>query len=457
MCRAEVAAHVDAAAVGKAHVEHGDVGPCGRHPAQRLLGRSRLADDLEVAGRFQEIADTPAHHFVIVEQEDPDHSADRIIASVTRYQHAGADQLRRLLDAVMAVGSDLSLPVILRRIIETATDLVDATYGALGVLDESRSRLSEFITVGIDADGVREIGSYPEGHGILGLLIVDPAPLRLPDLRKHPDSYGFPPNHPPMTSFLGVPVLLHDQVFGNLYLTDKIGGGVFTDVDEELVVGLAAAAGLAIDSARLHQQLQAATLIEERERIARDLHDDVIQRVFAAGLTLQSTAQLSTQPAVRERLSNVIDDLDVTIQHVRNTIFELGRTRTAATSVRSDIIAVCNEASATLGFDPVCRFSGPIDSSVPDEVAVHLTFTLREVLSNVARHARAGHVDVALAVDGTMVRLTVVDDGVGIDPDAGRRSGLANLADRAASVGGTFGVGPGPERGTIVEWSALLR
>ena len=138
----------------------------------------------------------------------------------------------------MVVGSELSLPSILRRITETAADLVDARYAALGVLDDSRTRLAEFITVGIDDEPTpRAIGHLPEGHGILGLLIVDPKPLRLPDLTAHPDSYGFPPNHPPMTSFLGVPILLRGEVFGNLYLTDKADGEVFTDVDEELVVG----------------------------------------------------------------------------------------------------------------------------------------------------------------------------------------------------------------------------
>src|SRR5688572_25609248 len=110
---------------------------------------------------------------------------------------------------------------MLRRIVETAVGLVDATYGALGVLDDTGTRLSQFITVGIDEEGRRVIGDLPEGHGILGLLIVDAKPLRLPDLTEHPDSFGFPSNHPPMTSFLGVPIRLRDEVFGNLYLTDK--------------------------------------------------------------------------------------------------------------------------------------------------------------------------------------------------------------------------------------------
>ena len=165
---------------------------------------------------------------------------------------AGPRSLRELLDAVLALGSDLDPPSMLRRIVEAAVGLVDARYGALGVLDDTGTRLAQFITVGIDDDTHRLIGDLPEGHGILGRLIVDAKPLRLPDLREHPDSFGFPPNHPPMRSFLGVPIRVRDEVFGNLYLTDKTTAEVFTDVDEELVVGLAAAAGIAIENARLH-------------------------------------------------------------------------------------------------------------------------------------------------------------------------------------------------------------
>ena len=372
MIGAQLAAHLDPGAVRQPDVQDRNVGTRRRDPRQRFGDRRRLADDVDVAGGLEQVPNPPTDHLVVVEQEHPDHRIEPIIAPVTRYEYAGVKQLRRLLDAVMVVGSELSLPVILRRIIETATELVDARYGALGVLDETRTRLAEFITVGIDEATAASIGHLPEGHGILGLLIVDPKPLRLPDLNAHPDSYGFPPNHPPMTSFLGVPILLRDQVFGNLYLTDKVDGDVFTDVDEELVVALAAAAGLAIENARLHQHLQAATLLEERERIARDLHDDVIQRVFAAGLTLQSTAQLSTQPVVTQRITQVIGDLDVTIQQVRNAIFRLNQPADSASSVRGDILAICSEAAATLGFDPRCQISGPIDSSVGDAVASQL-------------------------------------------------------------------------------------
>src|SRR5262249_10589029 len=149
-------------------------------------------------------------------------------------------------------------------------------YGALGVLDESGTGLSDFITSGIDAATRARIGDPPRGHGILGLLIVEPHPLRLPDLREHPQSYGFPPGHPPMRSFLGVPIMVRGEVFGNLYLTDKRSQEVFTDVDEELVVALATAAGVAVENARLHARVRDLVLLEDRERIAMDLHDTVI-------------------------------------------------------------------------------------------------------------------------------------------------------------------------------------
>jgi two-component system, NarL family, sensor histidine kinase DevS len=405
---------------------------------------------------------------VVVEQEHSYHrredlqaaitgAVDRIIRAVGGYVRTSAEQLRRLLDAVMVVGSELALPAILRRIVETATELVDAHYGALGVLDDEHVGLAEFITVGIDDAVARQIGHLPEGHGILGLLIVDPTPLRLPDLTRHPASYGFPPDHPPMRSFLGVPILLRDQVFGNLYLTDKTTDEAFSPADEELVVALAAAAGLAIENARLHEHVQTLALLEERERIGRDLHDDVIQRVFAAGLSLQSTAQITSQPEVADRITRVIGDLDVTIQQVRNTIFQLGRTGPPVPSLRQDIATVCAQAGGTLGFDPTCRITGPVDAAVPAQIASHLVLVLREALSNVVRHAGARSVHVDLAVEWNLVRLQIDDDGVGTDEDAiGRGNGLVNLRERAVAVGGTFSLGPGPSGGTRLVWQAPL-
>src|SRR3954468_1018960 len=165
------------------------------------------------------------------------------------------DRLQRLLDAVISVASDLSLPDTLRRIVELAVELADARYGALGVIGPD-GRLSQFVTAGVDAELRRRIGDLPTGHGILGVLIRDPRPLRIADLSKHGGRVGFPPHHPPMTTFLGVPVRSRGEVFGNLYLTEKRGGGEFTERDEDVVVALAAAAGVAIENSRLFEEVR---------------------------------------------------------------------------------------------------------------------------------------------------------------------------------------------------------
>ena len=368
---------------------------------------------------------------------------------------AGPRQLRRLLDGVLTVGSQLDLHQVLQTIIATAADLVGATYGALGVLDAQRTRLSDFITVGIDEDARRTIGHLPEGHGILGLLIVDPRPLRLPDLREHPSSYGFPPNHPPMTSFLGVPITVRGEVFGNLYLCDKRGGEAFSDIDEELVVGLAVAAGVAIENARLHAIVGQMATFEDRERIARDLHDTVIQRLFAIGMTLQATMPLIAEQRVKDRILTVIDDLDTTVREVRAAIFELHTARLPGRSVRQELVSLCAESARGLGFDPVVRFDGPIDSAVDDEVASDLVAVTREALANVAKHARASSARVSVEVRDARLTLEVADDGVGVERgDTGR--GLHNLAARAAGRGGTFGIERREPNGSLLSWSVPL-
>lgn len=373
-------------------------------------------------------------------------------------EHAGTTQLRRLLDAVVTVGSDLSLPVVLRRIAESARQLVGARYCALGVLDPSRTYLSEFITVGIDEAERARIGSLPKGHGILGLLIVEPEPIRLPDLRAHPDSYGFPPNHPPMTTFLGVPLYVRGEVFGNLYLTEKEHGEAFTDVDEELALALASAAAVAIDNARLHERAQEVTLLEDRERIARDLHDTVIQRLFATGLALQAAERLSDRPEVAERIAQAVDDLDVTVRQIRSAIFELDSRRVPGRSLRREVLDLAGESVRALGFEPSVRFDGPVDTAVPDRVAEHLLASLREALSNVARHAQASSATVELAVTGGTLTLEVSDDGRGgtVGPTAVGH-GVRNMTERAGALGGRCELGPATSgRGTVVRWSVPL-
>ena len=227
-------------------------------------------------------------------------------------------EVQQILDAIFAISSDLELPAVLQRIVQVACDQTDAQYGALGVLgavsDDGEILLIEFITEGIDKAGVRRIGHYPRGLGILGLVIHEPQPLRLDDLGAHPDSVGFPDGHPAMRTFLGVPIRIRNEVFGNLYLTEKRGGGPFTATDETLAVALASAAGVAIENARLHERVQELALLHDRERIARDLHDTVIQRLFATGLGLQALSRLVDDVGVADKVQAAVEDLDATIR-----------------------------------------------------------------------------------------------------------------------------------------------
>ncbi|MCU1354244.1 MAG: putative signal transduction histidine kinase, partial [Acidimicrobiales bacterium] len=382
-----------------------------------------------------------------------DHARPHVASAVM--DHIGAKQLRRLLDAVMSIGTDLDLNVVLYRIIEATAELVDAAYGALGVLDPSGSYLTDFITVGLDEAQRERIGSLPKGHGILGLLIVDPRPIRLPDLTEHPDSFGFPPNHPPMQSFLGVPLFVRGEVYGNLYLTDKRNGEVFTDIDQELAMGLAAAAGIAIENTRLHQRVREVDLLEDRERIARDLHDTVIQRLFATGLALQGAVRLTRVPEVAERIQSAVDELDVTVRQVRSAIFEL-HAHQAPAGLRREIIDVGDELVDGLGFQPTIRFDGPVDSAVDDEVTAHAVAVVREALTNVARHAGAGRAEVLVEARQGWLRITVDDTGTG--PGARRPDGrgVSNIEARAAELGGTATIEAREGGGTRVRWEVPL-
>lgn len=367
------------------------------------------------------------------------------------------DQLQKLLEAVLSVEADLELTGVLRRIAGAACHLTGARYGALGVLDVSGKRLAAFVHVGMDDEAVKYIGHLPEGEGILGLLILDPKPLRLADLSAHPDAVGFPPGHPPMKSFMGVPIGVRDEVFGNLYLTEKQGADEFTAEDEALVVALAAAAAIAIENARLHSRLRELTMAADHERIARDLHDTVIQRLFAAGLSLQSALPLAQDVELQSRITDAISDLDDTIRQVRTTIFALEPPPMALKGVRAQVLDVCAEAGRSLGFEPEVRFSGAIDGNVGGHVATELLATLREALSNVARHALAGRVEVEVSVSADDLHLRVADDGVGVRPDSSSiGNGLPNMAERAESLGGAFIVSARPRGGTELTWRVPL-
>jgi signal transduction histidine kinase len=257
-----------------------------------------------------------------------------------------------------------------------------------------------------------------------------------------------------MRSFLGVPIRVRDTVFGNLYLTDKRSADSFADADEELVVALASAAAVAIENARLHTKVQDMALIEDRERIARDLHDTVIQRLFATGMALQGSARLvrNDPDEAIDRIERAVDDLDLTVKHIRTAIFGLESSRPVLDGTRSRVLSLVRESTGPLGFEPSVLLDGPVDTGIPSAVAAELMSTLREALSNVARHARATRVEVEVVFDDD-IRLTVTDDGVGPPgPTARRGKGLANMASRAARLGGTFELRPAEPTGTVLEW-----
>lgn len=513
------------------------------------------------------------------------------------------DSTRALLDAVAAISSDLDLRSVLSRIVEAATRLTDARYGALGVIGDGPV-LVEFVTTGVSDEERARIGDPPHGRGILGLLIRRPQPIRLDDLTQHPDATGFPPNHPPMGTFLGVPVRIRGTVFGNLYLTEKSGGRSFTQQDELLVEALANTAGFVIDNARAYglserrrQWLEAAADLDEavqppvdfdgalrevvraarnvararavaattsrpgsqpqlstgrpemradvaaalrsivddpdiarlteptetsvdeydafvvplrthlagsgqlvaffdpgtrplpvedrelfvsfaehaalsldraqglddraelavtsdRERIARDLHDLVIQRLFATGLQLQRAESMMQTPEGADIVQRAVDSLDTTIKDIRGTIFELQQHGTGP-SLRADLRALAREYAPLLKFDPVVRTTGPVDSAVPPQVRDQLLPVVREALSNLARHAGADHGEITVEVDEGELRLSVLDDGVGIG-QVSSESGLRNARRRAAALGGRLEVTPRTPHGTSFMWRVPL-
>jgi len=368
-------------------------------------------------------------------------------------------ELHELLDAIVSVGGVLSLEVVLRRIVESAVGMVGARYGALGVLDESGDRLSQFLHVGLDPATADRIGPLPKGQGLLGQLIADPRPLRLDDLNTHENSFGFPPGHPPMTSFLGVPIRIRGEVFGNLYLTDKRGEAEFTAADEQMAVSLAAAAGMAIENARLHARVSDLVVVEDRERIARDLHDTVIQRIFATGLALQSVAVRVDDTDLADRLQLCVDDLDDTVRHIRTTIFELQRNRVPGRSLRREVIDLASELGETFGLIVGVAFDGPVDTlvaGIDSALADVVLAVVREAVTNVAKHAAARHVEVLVEASSALC-VAVVDDGCGFDvatPHAG--NGVANLRERAERLGGVLQLDSSPS-GTTLRWVVPLR
>jgi signal transduction histidine kinase len=521
-------------------------------------------------------------------------------------------RLRGLLLANRVVAGDLDLPAVLRHTVDAARELLGARYAAVGVVGPG-GRLVEFVHAGMSADEVRGIGDPPQGTGLIGAMRDAPEPIRLCHVADDARSSGFPVGHPPMDSFLGVPIRVRDGAAGSLYLGESIHGS-FSVEDEELAQAFAANAGVAIDNARAfdaarirHAWLEAsaaitrrllsaegcrdgpleliaehsreiadadlvtialpdadgdlrtvvavgngadglpaaalppqgpaagtvfatgtplrvdgpatatddeadgptlmmpllgpqrthgvltaarrpgrpaftaedldmaagfaahaaialelaearaeqqrAAMLDDRERIAADLHDHVIQRLFATGLSLQSVAATLGPGPGTDRVLGTVRDLDDTISQIRTTIFDLHRvSATAPVGVRARVLAVIADVAPAMAFRPAVLFSGLLEGVLDDDVVADLLAVLREALTNVARHAHAHTGEVRLTAGPDRLTLEVTDDGVGVAP-AGRRSGIANLARRAEHRGGTLRLCPREPRGTRLSWS----
>ena len=363
--------------------------------------------------------------------------------------------LRRVLEATLLLEANLHLGDLLTRIVEEARALAGARYGALGVLDDRGTATVDFLTSGLDpADETHLLkGPLPTGKGVLGLLITEPRPLRVPVIGAHPTSAGFPAGHPPMSSFLGAPIRVHDRVYGNLYLTEKIGADEFTPDDEVVIEALALAAGIAVENARLNQRAGEIAVYEDRDRMARDLHDGVIQRLFAIGLSLQGLSRSPAGKGVAQGLSDAVDDIDETIRQVRATIFELGGGG-GGQGIRSNVVALAEELRPVVGFDVPVEFRGPVATAVSDAVAEQLLPTVREALTNVGRHAQATRASVRLSVIGHQCRLEIIDNGRGFveDPAHGGGLGLQNMRQRAEGLGGSIEVTHPASGGTTIAW-----
>ncbi len=353
----------------------------------------------------------------------------------------------------MLLAADVELPALLSHVIDEARSLTGANYGALGILDDDGTSIADFLTVGLTAEQEEAIGPRPTGRGVLGLLIDDPRPLRLARIDDHPDRFGFPPNHPPMHSFLGVPINVRNEVYGSLYLTDKTDGPEFTADDQELVEALAMAAGMAIENSRLHRRIQELAVIEDRHRMARDLHDTVIQHLYAVGISLETMAREPAAALVADRLGHLVADIGDAIRQVRSSIYELGLDL-GDLGVRASVLTLVRSLNPMVGFSIHVSFAGPVDSVVSETVTENLLATVREAITNIARHADATTASVSLVVEEGVCRLRIVDNGCGTDRTgvSSAGMGLVNLRRRAESLHGTMAMEAPDGGGTVLVW-----
>ncbi|HEX6474071.1 MAG TPA: GAF domain-containing sensor histidine kinase [Candidatus Limnocylindria bacterium] len=354
--------------------------------------------------------------------------------------------------AVRGISGVLDVEQVLQLIVDRVRDLVSARYAALGIVDEDGT-IAEFVTSGITAEQRAAIGDLPRGRGLLGLIIRANRSYRIREIGAHPESFGFPPNHPSMTSFLGVPVTVKGEPVGRLYLTDKQGAPEFSADDQALVETFALHAGIAIENARLHEQVRRLAVVDERDRISRDLHDGIIQSIYGVTLALDDVPQLVDEAPeeARQRVDAAIDQLHAVIRDIRTFIFGLRPLMLGDGGLHEGLGALADELHRNAGAE--IEVSGADPGDLPLEVVAELLAIAREALANVARHAAADHAWLRVTAAGDSVQLEIEDDGTGFDADAqvGRaHHGLANLRARAEGLGGTLTLTSQPGSGTRI-------
>ncbi|WP_051766144.1 GAF domain-containing sensor histidine kinase [Streptomyces sp. NRRL F-5135] len=344
---------------------------------------------------------------------------------------------------------------VLRRIVDSARKILSADLGALAFPHEDGA-LRVALATGVDAESHQGLVIPREGS-FAGAALRAGEPLISLDVEHDPRITVGPPRWAGLGPAVAMPMTAENEVRGVLLLARVHGGDPFTEAETAPLLSFAGHVALALELGERRRTTEKLTLLEDHERIARDLHDLAIQRLFATGMTLQSIVRFTEHPAARERLLRAVDDLDETIKIIRSAIFGLRTLRTSRTDrgLRARATVAVEQAASPLGFIPALRMEGLIDTDVPPDVAEHVLAVLQEALSNVARHARASAVRVSLTDRSGRLTLTVSDNGTGIPPDS-RRSGLDNLARRAESLGGTLTTEVPEGGGTRVVWTVLL-
>lgn len=359
--------------------------------------------------------------------------------------------------AVQGISGALELEAVLQLIVDRVRDLADADYAALGIVHSS-GEIDRFITSGLGSAEHERIGAPPRGRGLLGLIIRENRTFRIADIAKDPRRHGFPPNHPEMRSFLGVPITVKGRTVGNLYLTNKRGEIEFSDDDQTLVERFAAHAGLAIENARLSERVQALAVVEDRERIGRDLHDGIIQRIYAVTLGLEDVAEIAQQDpaAAGQRVDRAIEALHAAIGEIRVFIYGLQPGIDGRAGMAPALETLAEETRLATSLRVEVRVIG---GQVAPAMSGELLIIAREALSNAARHAAASVVTVEVKGAAGELRLVVADDGDGFDPGAARDAGhhgLDNMRRRAEALGGTLTVESQKGGGTrIIVWVPL--